>query len=40
MEKADKCEKTCWWTKAGNCLDYILPFNPNNGPIKERKKSD
>jgi hypothetical protein len=38
MAKKENCERTCWWTRAGHCLDYILPLTPQTGALKEKKK--
>ena len=36
MAKPDKSVKVCWWTKAGNIMDYVLPLTPKE--IKKEKK--
>jgi len=30
MESKDECKKVCWYTRAGNCLDYILLLHPKD----------
>jgi len=37
MASKENCEKKCWWTRAGSCLDYILPFCPETHKTKNKK---
>jgi hypothetical protein len=34
MAKIERCEKVCWWTKAGSVIDYLIPLSP------DKKKKD
>jgi hypothetical protein len=38
MASRETCEKVCWWTKAGHCLDLILPLTPQSGALKNKEK--
>ena len=40
MAKQGKCEKVCWWTKAGNIIDYVIPFTPSKFATIKDKKED
>jgi hypothetical protein len=35
MASNEKCEKVCWWTKAGSVIDYLIPLSPS-----KNKKED